>query len=101
MSVTSDFDVADEAARQVVRMLMARERLTQEGLAAVLGMPQPRVSERLRGNIRFRFAELVALAGHFHVDLDDFGPASRFLSGPPWSAWSNRSPGHSLFSVAA
>jgi transcriptional regulator with XRE-family HTH domain len=92
VTVTSDYDIADEAARQVVRMLMARDRMNQDDLAAVLGMSQPRVSERLRGNIRFRFAELVVLARHFHVTLDDFGPKSRFLSATGGSAWNRSCP---------
>lgn len=74
-----DTQAVEDGARRVVRMLMARDGVSQADMAEVLGVAQQQVSQRLAGKARFRFSELVVLAEHFGVTIADFGPASRFL----------------------
>jgi hypothetical protein len=45
----------NETARRVVRMLMARDGMTQDDLGRVLSLNQQRVSQRLTGGTRFSF----------------------------------------------
>lgn len=68
----------DSALREVaagnVRAEMARRRITQEMLAPILGISQPALSRRLRGQLPFDLDELEALARFLDVD------PSRFLA---------------------
>lgn len=88
-----DTGLVEDRANRVVRMLMARDGMTQAQLAGLLGISQQQAGQRLLGKARWRFAELVGLADHFGVSIDDFGPGSRFL--PPETA-AVRSRGHGL-----
>jgi len=48
---------------------MGRRRVTQAGLAAILGKSQPYVSRRLSGDVAFDTDDLFALADHFGVSV--------------------------------
>ena len=77
----------DEALDQrnisrIVRMLMARDDITQQQLGEHLGVEQPGISGRLRGSIRWTVADLRRLAvlfnthpGAFFTDPKDFTPS--------------------------
>ncbi|MGP9584997.1 helix-turn-helix domain-containing protein [Micrococcaceae sp. AOP34-BR2-30] len=54
-----------------VRAWMARLGIRQKDLAELLGVAQPRVSARLRGDVTFDIEELVLIAQHFGVSLGE------------------------------
>lgn len=58
-----------------VRAEMARQRMTQRDVAAVLGISQPQVTARLQGRVEFRTSELDRLAEAFGVPVTNFFPA--------------------------
>lgn len=58
-----------------VRAEMSRAGVTQAVAAGVTQLTQASLSDRLRGQIPFRIAELVLLARHLEVPFD------RFLTG--------------------
>lgn len=66
----------------VVRMLMARERMTTEGLAIVLGISRTSANNRLKGYIPFTADEIVKMANRFDVVPGTFfqDPAELSLS---------------------
>lgn len=49
---------------------MAKERLTQQEVAAVLGINQTNVSRRLRGTCPFQLREIDALADYFETPVE-------------------------------
>ncbi len=53
-----------------VRVAMARVGMTQTDLAAVLGISQPAVSARLRGVVAFNVDEIIDVAAHLGVPVD-------------------------------
>ena len=60
-----------------VRAEMARQRVTQREVAEHLGVSQPQISARLRGEIAFDTVELEILARAFGVPVTKFfGPVS-------------------------
>lgn len=63
-----------------VRAEMARQRFSQRKVAEILGISQPQVSQRLRGEIAFNTRELEMLAIAFRV------PAAQFVPDVPVSA---------------
>jgi transcriptional regulator with XRE-family HTH domain len=65
--------VAAAAVRDALRVRKIRQR----DLAAVLGLSQPAVSNRLTGHTAFTLDELDAIAKHFDV------PVSRLLEPEP------------------
>src|SRR6476661_77591 len=67
MTDTSTAQRAAVAAE--VRAWMGRRRVTQAGLAAILGKSQPYVSRRLSGDVAFDTDDLFALADHFGVSV--------------------------------
>src|SRR5215475_13617073 len=66
-SVTVRVDGLTESISTFVRMLMARERLTQAGLADRMGIDQAVISNRLRGVSRWTADDLVLLGRAFGV----------------------------------
>ena len=52
-----------------VRAEMARRKMNQTDVAAILGLSQVSVSARLRGTTEWRVSELRALAQHFGVSV--------------------------------
>lgn len=74
-----DTAAVEDGARRVVKMLMARDGMSQQDLADLLHVSRQQASQRLACKAKFTFAELVLLADHFGVTIADFGPASRFL----------------------
>lgn len=71
--------LTDRVAAEV-RAEMARQRASQRKVAGILGISQPQVSARLRGEIAFNTTELEKLALAFRV------PASKFVPDVPVSA---------------
>lgn len=59
-----------------VRAEMGRQRATQRQVGEILGISQPQVSARLRGEIAFNTQELGALAEAWGVPVSNFMPAS-------------------------
>lgn len=57
-----------------VRAEMARQRVNQREVAKILGVSQPQVSQRLRGEIAFDTEELEKLARAFQVSASQFVP---------------------------
>lgn len=80
--------LTDRVASEV-RAQMARIRMTQTALAAVLGLPQSAVSNRLRGKVAFSVDELETVSAALGVH-----PAALFGgNGPsPSDPVTNRSP---------
>lgn len=62
-------NVADE-----VRAAMARRRLSQTKLAKAMGMSQPAMNRRIRGEIPFDVVELTAIAKILDVPVTTFLP---------------------------
>lgn len=54
---------------------MARRRVTQDQVAALLGMSQPQISKRLLGEIPFDLGELRRIAEFLDVPVMTFLPA--------------------------
>lgn len=64
-----------------VRAHLARRRLHQSDLVAILGVNQGQISKRLRGHIPWTVDEVEALAEFFDVDVRDLvSPAGRIRS---------------------
>ena len=61
-----------ENARYVLAQLMDERGVKQVELAAVLKMPQPRISERLSGRSRLTLAEVDRAARYFKVPHNVF-----------------------------
>lgn len=61
--------IVREAVAAEVRALMGRHRVSQTGLASVLGMSQSAMSRRLNGEQPFDLDELVKVARYFGVTL--------------------------------
>lgn len=57
-----------------VRAEMARQRVQQRQVAEWLGISQPQIGKRLRGEIAFDTGELETLASHFAVPVVQFFP---------------------------
>lgn len=57
-----------------VRELRKGRRITQQGLAAVLGITQGHLSQLERGKGAFTAGQLLILLRHFNVTLDEFAP---------------------------
>ena len=72
-----------ERVAEEVRALMARRRVKQADLAAVLNVKQPQVSQRLNGHIDFTIAELDALARFFNVSPASLLGFAAPVSPPP------------------
>jgi transcriptional regulator with XRE-family HTH domain len=53
---------------------MGRRRTSQKELGAVLGMSQPTISGRMRGEVVFNLDELEKIATHFDVPITDLLP---------------------------
>jgi predicted XRE-type DNA-binding protein len=68
--------LAREAIATEVRAEVARQQKSQRDIAAILGIPQPSVQLRLKGERPFRAEELVMLAEAFGVSVDHFVPAT-------------------------
>lgn len=60
-----------ERVRMEIRALKGRDGTTQEQLAKVLGISQPQVGKRLRGEIPFQLDELDALADYYGIEVED------------------------------
>lgn len=74
----SDRLVAKQVAAEV-RAEIARQGLTQQALADLLGWPQPRLWRRVadgKAKTPFTVAELAAVAGALGVPITQFLPAS-------------------------
>ena len=67
---TSDGSSRHQLAAEV-RALCARHGLSQTDLASLLGLTQPPTSRRLSGASPFTFDEVVTIAKHFELTLDD------------------------------
>jgi len=52
-----------------VRAVMARRNVTQRDIADLLGLSQPSISERLRGQVPWTVEELVAVADHLDTSV--------------------------------
>lgn len=71
---------AREAIASEVRALMGRHRVSQTGLAAVLGMSQSALSRRLNAEQPFDADELLAIARFFKVNVTQLlSEATRLL----------------------
>lgn len=57
-----------------VRELRKGRRITQQGLAAVLGITQGHLSQLERGKGAFTAGQLLTLLRHFNVTLEEFAP---------------------------
>lgn len=64
-----------------VRAEVARRRLTQAEVAAVLGLPASSVSKRLAGVVPLTVIDLIALATAWHVSVESLLPADIYT--PP------------------
>ena len=64
-----------------VRAEVARRRLTQAEVAAVLGLPASSVSKRLAGTVPLTVLDLIALAMAWHVSVESLLPADIYT--PP------------------
>ncbi len=73
-------DDARSAIAGAVRAEMARQSRTQRQLAAALGIDQPSISLRLRGERPFRAEELVAIAAFLGVAAGSFMPVETTAS---------------------
>lgn len=63
-----------EKTGERVRQAMIRARVRQNDVAAVLGISQAQVSQRLAGNVDFSVTELAAIARHLGVPMVDLIP---------------------------
>lgn len=67
-----------------IRSALTRREITQQQLAAALGITQPQVSARLAGRVRWRADELATVAALVDEPLADFvrlhHPAGRALA---------------------
>lgn len=68
--------MARDAIAAEVRAEVARQQKSQREIGEILGLPQPSVQMRLKGNTPFRAEELVMLAEAFGVSVDHFVPAA-------------------------
>lgn len=68
---------------QRVRDLMEERRLTQEEIAAALGISQEAISRRVRGKVEWRGSELVIVADLLSVDVADLFPEQTSVVGTP------------------
>jgi len=66
---TNRVDVAAE-----VRAVLARKRISQRQLAKALGLTQPVIWRRLRGDVQFSVDELQAVAEFVEVPITTFFP---------------------------
>ena len=66
---TNRVDVAAE-----VRAVLARKRISQRQLAKALGLTQPVIWRRLRGDVQFSVDELQAVAEFVEVPVSTFFP---------------------------
>jgi len=57
-----------------IRALMGRHRMSQKRLGETLGMSQPTMSARMRGEVTFNLDELEAVAATFDVPITDLLP---------------------------
>lgn len=64
----------DEHVAREVRAELARQRVTQRQVGEWLGISQPQVGARLRGEIEFRPSELDRLAVALGVPVTQFLP---------------------------
>jgi transcriptional regulator with XRE-family HTH domain len=67
--MSAEIERIDQGIAAAVRAEMARQMRRQEGLAAELGIAQQGISRRLRGDMPWRAAELVAVARWLDVPL--------------------------------
>lgn len=58
-----------------IRAEMARQRMTQVRLSEALGLSQPQVAKRLKGEIAFDTTELETVARTLGVPVTHFFPA--------------------------
>ncbi|AZG07240.1 XRE family transcriptional regulator [Pigmentiphaga sp. H8] len=66
----SDMQVKAELAREIAQILIDR-RLTQQHAATILGMPQPKLSEMLRGKFRgISQAKMIECLNRLGRDVD-------------------------------
>lgn len=70
--------VMRSAIAEEVRALMGRRRVTQEKLAAAIGMSQPSLSKRLFGVVPWTIDDLEAIADYFGVKITDLLPIIRW-----------------------
>jgi len=69
-----------ETIAATIRAELARRKLTQEGLAAALGLSQPNVSRRLAGATPWNVEELAAVADLFGMEVRDLLPAAKAVT---------------------
>lgn len=71
---TDPATVARQAIAAEVRAEVARQQKSQRDIAAILGLPQPSVQLRLKGDRPFRAEELGRLADALGVPVERFYP---------------------------
>lgn len=62
-------DTPTALTNEAIRVEMARRRVTQADIASALNLPQSQVSERLRGVVDWRLAELFTVANVLGVSI--------------------------------
>lgn len=72
MSETPTYQVAEE-----IRAVMARKRLTQTALAALIDMPVYSLARRLKNETAITVDELAAIAAALDVPVGQLLPAER------------------------
>lgn len=95
--------IAEDRARIIVSMLMARDGLDHGEIARALGIARSNVSMRLSGQVKFTIGDLHLLTDLFHVSPGVFfrDPAKLFqdelaATGGSSSAWNRRAAGRHL-----
>lgn len=73
---TDPATTARDAIAAEVRAEVARQQKSQREIGEILGLPQPSVQLRLKGERPFRAEELVMLAEAFGVPVERFMPAT-------------------------
>jgi transcriptional regulator with XRE-family HTH domain len=78
---TETATMARDAIAAEVRAEVARQQKSQREIGEILGLPQPSVQLRLKGERAFRAEELAALAAALGVPVERFFPAPATTAG--------------------
>lgn len=86
----------------MVATLARAKGVTLGEVAEVLGIHRNRLTDKINGRQHFRESDIVALADYFGIEPGRlFGDPLVLLTGGSSSAWTRRTPGQSLFGLAA